>query len=311
MKQKIAAMLAAALTLSALTACGGVSDQQGAQPAFSAGEAVETLDAQSLFLKMRQTINGRLATSLTDKVEIETKVGTGWLSAGAGLTAETDVRLKQEPFACYTSSRITASLMMVELSESVELYSARENQGLSNYYHREKGDAWFHQQVTMVPTDLLGQYALTECKEDWVPRNLTLDSQTYLIEERETYCLKCTYDAEGVLSALSSPLGDISLSGLDLSAVKLETTYYVNVETCLPVRIEIAYQGMSAVIGDVVADFVQDYLGRSLDLQVGSYQETLSGIRYDEVEVPSAPDEAAEKAREVTDLDISEFLKQS
>ncbi len=308
MKQKIAAMLVAALTLSALTACGGVQD---ASPVFSAGEAVETLDAQSLFLKMRQTINGRMATSLTDKVQIETKIGSGWLSAGAGLTAETQLRLNLEPFACYTSSQITASLMMVELSESVELYSARESQGLSNYYHREKGDTWYHQQITMVPTDLLGQYALTGCKEDWVPRDLTMESQTRLVEDRETYCLKCTYDAQKILSALSSPLGDISLNGLDLSEVKLETTYYVDVETFLPVRIEITYQGMEAVIGDVVADLVQEYLGKSLNLQIGSYQEILSGIRYDEVEVPTVPEEAVENAREVKDFDILEFLKQS
>lgn len=312
MRRKCVSLIAALLALTMLAGCNKISSDDSAVNVFASGDSVESLDAEGIYEKMQQAVDGRLASAFTATTNMGAKMSAAVLSMEAELTAATDVKLTSEPFAFYSDTTLEASLFGADISESFQAYSRTDDGTSNSYFHVGSSDTWFHQQINAAPTDLLGQYSITGCPSGWVPQNLTLEEQTQIVDSRNAYVLSCTFSAADVLSAISSPLGEISLDGMDLTGVQLATTYYVDSETFLPVRIETEYRGIGAVIGDLFNQYAAKMLGNmgtAVEAEVNSYREVLSGLTYGPVEVPLVPEEGVQNSKDAADFNILESLK--
>lgn len=307
MRGRLTALIAVAMML---TVFGGCAAKESPAPTdfitTMNTEPLKELDAPAVYEKMSEAVAGRCATSFTSTTDMGTNLTAGVVTMGAEVAAESDILLSEEPFCYHSDTKLRAVLFGAELAESFRVYSLRDDTGLTTYVHLDGADRWLRQRLTMVPTDLLGQYAVTRCDGNWKPENLTLAGRN-----EDGYVLKCTYSAEDVLHAITSPFGEISLENVDLSAVHLAVTYHIDAGTFLPTKAEIEYRG----IGDVVSDVFNRYSGRifgdfgaGMRAEVTTYREVLSDLRYDPVEVPAAPPEAAAESGEAADFNILEYI---
>lgn len=306
MKKKMTMALSLLLAMTLITGCGAAPAQetQGDVPVV----APENLTAEDVYQAMCKAVDGRMATSFTSRTEAGAKISAMMMNMEAEMTATTQVKLSREPFAVHSSTALEATFAGMDLNKNVVIYSAAGDEGLTSYLHLGEEDTWYRHQTTLVPTDLLGQYQVTACTADWVPQGLTLS------QAGDDYLLSCTYDADTLLTALTSPFGELSLRDLDVSNLSLQVSYRVDGTTFLPEEITIEYRGMSAVIADLVSKYAGELMGgkiSKLEADVQSYRETLSGLTYEPVEVPQAPQSALENSKDVSDFNFWNLLKKS
>lgn len=307
MKKKMTIALAALLVLTMLAGCTATAAQD-TQTGNPAAVVPENLDAEGVYQAMCQAVNGRVATSFTSQTQMGAKVSAMFMDMDASMTATTQVKLAQEPFAYHSATELEASFFGMDLNENIEVYFNTDASGLTSYFHLGDGDTWYRYQTALVPTDMLGQYRVTACTADWVPQGLTLQ------KVEDAYLLSCTYDAESALTAITSPFGELSLRDFDISGLSLAVTYWVDTETFLPSQIQIEYRGMSAVVADLFSKYAGKMMGgnaANFEADVQSYQETLSDLTYDAVEVPQVPQSALENSKDAKDFNFSDFMKKS
>jgi len=311
-KRRIFSFLTAALMLVSLTACGNpasIEDESPNLPVVNTEAPDLALDAAGVWEKMSQAVDGRLASSFTATTEMGAKMDTGFMALDTQVSAETDVKLSADPFCYYAATDLKASFFGKEITGAFQMYSQSDEKGLDTWFHMDQKDNWYHYHASMVPVDLLSQYEITGCSGKWVPKDLTMEEQT--LDGAKVYVLTSDFKAEDVLTAISSPFGDIPFENVDISGLQLTTTYYVDSESFLPVRIEIQYRGMSEVIGDLISRYAGEMMGgklASMNVEVNTYREVLSNLVYGAVEVPAVPEEGIQNSREVTDSNIMKYL---
>lgn len=308
MKKKMISLIAALLALTMLAGCSQMSAAESGEtlPVMGTEVPVE-LDAQGVYDAMKKAVDGRLATSFTSTTEMSADLTAAILSMGAEVSAETQIRLCEDPFKFYSGSSVSASFFGVDIAESFQIYSSRDNSGLTNYFHIDSADKWLRQQLTMVPTDLLGQYAVTSCDGNWKPENLTLTGRM-----DNGYVLTCTFSAEDVLHAVVSPFGELSLDKVDLTGIRLDTIYYVDASTFLPTKIEIAYSGFGEIFTELFNKYAGQFFntfGAKVNADVTTYREVLTDLCYDAAEVPQVPDAGVQNSSDVAQFNIMEYLQ--
>ncbi|MBR3972349.1 MAG: hypothetical protein IKJ99_00170 [Oscillospiraceae bacterium] len=307
MKRKMFSIVAALLALTMLAGCSQIPTEQSDDSLTVMGTEVPAeLTAEGVYEAMKQAVNGRLATSFTSTTEMSADLTAAILSMGAKVSAVTDIRLCEDPFRFYSASTIGASCFGIDVDESVQIYSSRDDSGLTNYFHLDSADKWLRQKLTMVPADLLGQYAVTGCDKNWKPENLALTSRT------ETgYVLTGTFSAEDVLTAVVSPFGELDLSKVDLTGIRLDTVYHVDASTFLPTKIEIAYSGFGEIFTDLFNKYAGQFFntfGAKVNADVTTYRETLSDLRYDEAEIPEVPEAGVQNSTDIKQFNIMEYI---
>ena len=284
----------------------------------AAAEPVETvmsetvLDADGLWTKMCQAVDGRTASAFTSTLEMGASVNTGLLPLDTSLTAVTEIALSREDSRYFGSTELKAKFFGKDLSGSFQVFAQEGTNGLDAYFHFVNADKWYSKHSTMVPTDLLGQYEITACTEKWMPKNLTLADTMQKINGTNAYVLTCSYAAEDMLKSISSPVGEISFDKIDISGLELRVTHYVDAQTYLPVQIEIQYQGIGAVIGNLISKYAGDLTGgmaSSLEVDVTTYREVLSNLVYGPVEVPQVPAEGVQNSKDMAEFQFSDIMK--
>ena len=307
MKRKMISLIAAVLALTMLAGCSQVSiGESGDSLPVMGTDIPAELDAEGIYEAMKKAVGGRLATSFTSTTEMSADLTAAFLSMGAEVSAVTEIRLCEEPFRFYSASTVSASCFGIDVDESFQIYSSRDNSGLSNYFHLDSADKWLHQKMTMVPTDLLGQYAVTACGGNWKPENLKLTAQT-----ENGYVLTCSFSAEDMLTAVVSPFGELSLDKVDLTGIRLDTVYYVDASTFLPTKIEIAYSGFGEIFTDLCNKYagqIFNTFGAKFQADVTTYRETLSDLHYDAADIPQVPEAGLQNSTDVAKINILEYL---
>lgn len=308
MKKKMISLIAALLALTMLAGCGQMSaGESGDSLTVMGTEVPANLDAEGVFEAMKQAVDGRIATSFTSTTEMSADLTAAILSMGAEVSAVTDIRLCEEPFKFYSGTDLKASILGIKIDESLQIYSSRDDSGLTNYFHLDSADKWLRQKMTMVPEDLLGQYSVTSCDKNWKPENLALTSQT-----EDGYVLTATFSAEDVLTAMVSPFGELDLNKVDLTGIRLDTVYYVDASTFLPTKIEIAYRGFGEIFTDLFNKYAGEFFntfGAKVNADVTTYKETLSDLRYDAAEIPQVPEAGVQNSTDVSQFNILEYIK--
>lgn len=309
MMKRICILLAAALMMLTATGCAGIGGEVMAAFDSTESEAI-VLDAEGIWKQMSKAVDGRAASSFRDSVQMGSSLDLAFFSLDTNVYAQTDVILSDDPYGYYAKTNVRASLFGKEISKTFNVYSVTNDSGLDTYFHLDGEDSWYKNHNSMVPTDLLGQYEITACKGNWVPKNLSLAEEHADLNGTESYVLSSTFAASDVLKSISSPVGEISFENVDISGLELQVTYYVDVQTFLPVQIEIRYQGIGAMLGDLINKYAGKVTGNSipLDVDVTSYKETLTNISYGDVEMPEVPAEAIQNSKDIKDLDLSAVM---
>lgn len=295
-----------AVAVTMLTGCAIRPEDVPAAALMTTETVAAPLDAAGVWEKMSRSVDGRTASSFTDTIQMGGSLQTGMMNMEAEVTAKTDVMLSEEPYRYYASTNLEGTVLGQSLSEAFRIYSGTDGGEVDRFFERVSSGDWYHHSTARTSGDFLKQYAVTTCSREWFGENLTMETQE--LEGEQVYVLKATFAAKDVLNAISSPLGEFSFDGLDVTGLQLEVTYYVDRESFLPLQIGIAYRGIGEVLEDLVGKYAGKMMGSFLSLEVTTYRQELSNLVYGPVSVPAVPEKGIRESREAEQFNVVRFL---
>lgn len=280
--------IAAALALTlALSACGS------------------SMTAETLTGKMAAALADTPMTQATASMEFDMAMTIQGESTEMSMAMDMDLKTSADPYAAYTQTEVTVDVLGSETTETSQTYTLEENGSLVSYTHSDSGDTWLRQDMGMSLADMSAQSANYNWLTSKAPADLTLDKDTQKLDGHQVYVLSCTLTGTEMQEALQS-MGSLqdTLSGLgvgemDLTALSVPTTFYVDTKTFLPVRMELQIEGM----GDVLSGMMNEMFGPTglqIEFDVGTVQAVYSSIGYDQVEVPGVPAEGLANAIDIS-----------
>ena len=87
------------------------------------------------------------------------------------------------------------------------------------------------------------------------------------------------------------------MSGLDMSALTVPMTMYIDTKTYLPVQMEMEIQGFDELLAGMMDELLgEDAASLGMEIEIGKVTAVCTDIGYDAVEVPAVPQEALSAA---------------
>lgn len=254
----------------------------------------------------------QMADATAGKNMSKTKGTTGF---AMGITAEgetlelstetvNEVVTVLEPYAAYTKTEVTSSFAGEETTEVTEVYMVMEDDVLVGYTYIVSADQWVKMPLDLDVDELITQTPeynwMTEKPED----ELVLDEGTKNVGGREAYVLRVTLTGEEMQKAVGNSdaldsLTSLGMGEMDISTLSVDTVFYVETESFLPIAFDMEINGLSDLMKEVMtASMGQGAEGLDLEFDVSPLRLSYSDIEYGPVEVPAVPEEAIQNAIE-------------
>lgn len=209
-----------------------------------------------------------------------------------------------DPYASYTKTEVTSSFAGEETTEITEVYMVMEEDALVGYTYIESADQWIKMPLDLDVDELITQTPeynwMTEKPED----ELVLDEGTKNVDGREAYVLRVTLTGEEMQKAVGNSdaldsLTSLGMEEVDISMLSVDTVFYVDTESFLPIAFDMEINGLSDLMTEVMtASMGQGAEGLDLEFDVSPLRLSYSDIEYGPVEVPAVPEEAIQNAIE-------------
>lgn len=278
--KKIKILLAAGFMGIALTGCG--------------------MNAEKLVDEMAAATEGKQMTQATTTMEMDMNMEAEGVSMDMSMDMVMDVQASNDPYASYTNMETTVDVAGQQTSEVIQLYSIEEDGALVNYVYTESTDSWEKQDLGMSMDDIASQTAdynwlLEKAKSE----ELTLEEDAQTVNGKEVYVMNCTLEGEEIqkafegIGSMTDMFEQAGMGEIDFTALSVPTTYYIDKETFLPVKMEMDIEGMDEMMDELLANmFAQAEMETELNFSISKLHAVYDNIGYDAIEVPEVPKEA-------------------
>lgn len=277
--KKIKILLATAFMGLALTGCG--------------------MNAEKLAEEMMAASEGKQMTQASVSMEMNMSMEVEGASMDMSMDAAMEMQTDADPYASYMSMEMTIDAAGEQTTESMQIYSVEEDEALVNYVYTESTDKWEKQELDMSVDEVAAQtidynWLVEKAKSE----ELVLAEETQTVNESEVYVLSFTLEGEEMQNAFEG-LGNMTdifeqagVSGIDFTSFNVPTTYYIDKETYLPVKIEMDIEGMGEMMDGLMASiFSQLETDTQISIDVQKFHASYDNIGYDDVEIPTVPKE--------------------
>lgn len=240
-------------------------------------------NAETLYTNMQVAVGMKFARSYV--IVQECKVASE--DAAYEVVNTSDVCWHEDPFRAYTRQEVLVDLnapgVDMSMTDVSEICVQVEDRIPVGYIHDETHDAWYRYEEDCLPSEVKDQYAY------WIlpgmrPTQMTMDPGTGNLKGREVYVLRCDMSYEEVFRTSADGVG-------------VELVYHVDAETFLPLQMEITYSGVEDYLMETIEEAMGMELGDASMFQCLEMQEIISNISFEEVQVPTVPEEGIANSR--------------
>ena len=261
--KKIKILLAAGFMGIALTGCG--------------------MNAEKLVDEMAAATEGKQMTQATTTMEMDMSMEAEGVSMDMSMDMVMDIQASNDPYASYTNMETTVDVAGQQTSEVIQLYSIEEDGALVNYVYTESTDSWEKQDLGMSMDDIASQTAdynwlLEKAKSE----ELTLEEDTQTVNGKEVYVTNCTLEGEEIqkafegIGSMTDMFEQAGMGEIDFTALSVPTTYYIDKETFLPVKMEMDIEGMDEMMDELLANmFAQAEMETELNFSISKLHAVL------------------------------------
>lgn len=257
------------------------------------------MNAEKLADEMIAAMEGKQLTQATATMTMEMNMEAEGESMDMKMDMAMDIKASSEPYASYMDMKTTVDVAGQQTEETTQAYSLEEDGALVNYVHTDSTDKWEKQDLGMSLEDMTAQTVnLDWMKEKAAAEEITLEEETQTVGDTEVYVMNCTLEgaeleaALGGMSGVTDVLSQAGMEAADFGALNIPTTYYVDKETFLPVKMDMTIEGMDEMMDAVLADMLgANESGIEFDMNVGAIHAVYENMSYDPVEVPTVPEE--------------------
>ncbi len=276
----------------------GVSEETIEQ---ASSEALEPFTAEVLVKEMAAASEGKQMLQVSVSMDMEMSISAQGITVEMAMNSTTDTKASLEPYASYSNTVMTMDMAGQQTTTDSEVYIVMENDTLVSYVHDNSTGQWSRMDSGMGLDDTMVQYTGYDWMEEKTAEELILAKDTQIVGGKETYVLSCTLTGEEMqmalngMSGLEDMLAENGLGTLDYTALNVPTVYYIDVETYLPVQIEMDIEGMSEMMDRLLSSLTGEAeAGTEADMgiDISKVHAVYSNISYEPVEVPALPEEA-------------------
>lgn len=248
------------------------------------GGCQEKMTAPRLVETMRTAVQTSPITGFTMDVELDATLATNNLTIDLDAELVGSTILSTQPHGSFWSMELA---LEGYLQQSIQLYTREEDSQLAAYLSLES-HPWVRE---VIPSHEMSSH-------DWLlnlpPEQLTLAEESVDIQDTTAYVLTCTFTGADMFPSAE---GDAAAShGLDLSTLSVVATCYVDLQSHLPLKIELDCSGPGTLSPDVwyALAGTQDTRQVPGTVSLENCRIVLDDISYEEVTLPVLPAEAAQ-----------------
>lgn len=257
------------------------------------------MNSEKLAGEMLTAMEGKQLTQATASMTMEMSMEADGQSMDMKMDMAMDIQASVEPYASYMQMKTTVDVAGQQTEETMQTYSLEEDGALVNYVHTDSTDKWEKQELGRSMGDISSQIIdFSWLAEKATSEELTLEEETQILGDQEVYVMTYTLEGDEVdktlagMSGMTDVLGQAGMGEVEYSTLSVPTTYYIDKETFLPVKMDMTIEGMDEMMDAVVAGILgENELGIELDMNVGAIHAVYDNMSYDPVEVPDVPEE--------------------
>ncbi len=301
-----------ALVLAALLLAGcGKNAAPIPVPATEAPTTVPTepsMDAQTVLDKMLAVAQEAPMTEMTMDMVMDATLDFGAMGMTMKMVMDMHAltMVSQEPQSSYMEMTMNMNILGQATTEQTQSYVLMEDGVMVAYAHVASTDTWTRMEVPGDFAAMNDMNASTEMFKNMTGDTLALDEDTQLLDGREVYVLTCTMQGDKVdidLSSLEQMMAaaGVEMGTLDLSAMEVPVTMYVDAETFQQRKLEMDMSSLGDMMNDMLGTMVAvsgETDPGEVTVSFATFSVTQSEIGYEPVELPQLPAEAKEKANQ-------------
>ncbi|MBR4290026.1 MAG: hypothetical protein IKT52_05225 [Oscillospiraceae bacterium] len=262
------------------------------------------MTAERLVQEMLTATAANPMTSSTVDMEM------GITVAAEGVTMEMNMDMTSvnmvslEPYAGYSELTMTMDMLGEQTTETTRQYMMEQDGAIVSYMNVDGTSSWEKLVMDLNLEQLMQESQDYNYLTQAAAEELQLAESTQLLDGQEVYVL--SIDLKGTqmqdaLSSMDSLYSLLSETGMDFdfSALTVPTTYYIDVATYLPVKMEMDIQGM----GEMMTGMIGSMLGGAaagMEIDIPTFKAVYSQMGYGPAEIPAVPAEGKLKADQVS-----------
>ena len=252
------------------------------------------------------------ATGYTVREKVLLRTGANGMTIELDMTNTTQAQLSRDPFAIHRQKDTFATMMGVEIEQSVREYYRQEGEDMVYYCDLEQLGMTFRE---VLPRKLYSEEEIAEYPELDIPLDaeylidlnshngyplenyaeyIELEPQTQTLDGREVYVLCYQQTALWLFGFTEDAAVDA-----DLGDIRIPTYWYVDAETFMPVKTEYTMTDLDPMVTAAMVSILNIQLPEDvtgLELEIVEYTHTLENMTFDPVEVPEIPQEILDRA---------------
>ena len=258
------------------------------------------MTAQTLAAKMAVAAAKTPMTQEKLTMEFEMSIGAQGMTLNLDMDMTMDMVVSMDPYQAYTNLAVTMEMLGQSYTETMEMYVQEENGTMTTYSYAASADEWSAQTMDFSED-------MKKVNYDWLAKkaaeDLVLAEETQTMDGHEVYVLSCNITGAEMQEMMSSTasvqdaLEEAGMSGLDMSALTVPMTMYIDTKTYLPVQMEMEIQGFDELLAGMMDELLgEDAASLGMEIEIGKVTAVCTDIGYDAVEVPAVPQEALSAA---------------
>lgn len=277
-KKAVVLVLAAALILS-LAGCSGGK--------MTAKKLIDNMVEASQQLKLTESMTA---------MELEMTFSASGMDFNVSTAMLMETKISYEPYASYTKMETAMDFMGQQMAEITETYSVEEDGKVVTYVYTSTGNQWAKQDTGVTVEQALAQDSGYSWMQDKVS-DFHLSEHEHTVNGKPVYILTCTLTGDeldktmGGMGGIEDMFSSSGMGDANIGDISIPTTFYVDAEQFMPVKVEMDINGLGHVLSASMASALGD---AGMQINVSKATAIYEGLGYDPVEVPEVPAEVLE-----------------
>lgn len=272
------------------------------------------MDAKTLTQKMDEAMKTVTAVGGKMDMDMDMTMSMTGMTMDLGMDMEADVKYKMDMSAGYIGIKFGFEAMGQSEQMEMENYIVSEGDQIVSYVHESATDSWVKTtqdtaELKTMQEELMG----TALKFNEIPvENMTLAEEKETLNGKSCYVLNVNMDGAYFQEAMNTMMDTMTeeleemeaelFDGIDWSALNVKLVYHVDAETFRTVQMTGEIQGMGDVMnslfGTLMGAFMmgEDAAAMEFSIDVPVCTFSMTGMTYDDTEIPTVPQEAIDNA---------------
>lgn len=266
-------------------------------------EDEDSSEAKAVLENMIKASQENPMTSADLLLDLQMNMAMEGMSLDLGMKMDGDYMYSADPYTAYAKFVMELNVLGETQKMEMDTYIAEEDGVIYNYTNSE--GVWSKVDSGLTLEDALSNqygYAWLEKVSDV---ELKLDKED--VNGKEAYKLNMIMTGNDIINLattmtesvaeMEEVLGELETMGIDMSAISVDVTYYVDAENYQVSKIEMKMLGLDSLLEDIMAlGAAQTGEEMNYTMSISKCDMAFDNISYEPVEIPALPQEALDAA---------------